>query len=290
MLRALQFGTTGQLSRELLARAAGRMNIQALSREAADLSRVDVVRTALRNAGKVDLVIFAAAYTAVDRAEQEPDLAHAVNAVAPGAMADICADKGIPLVHVSTDYVFDGSGSAPWTETDPTNPLGVYGASKLAGEQAIAASGCEAAILRTSWVFSPHGANFVKTMLRLGSQRPELRVVDDQIGCPTYAGDLAEAVLVVGQRLVERDAAAQGLFHFAGTGACSWRQFAEAIFEANPKGPRPTVVPIRSEDYPTPAARPRNSVLSTAKIANLLGVEPPSWRPGLFATLEALDD
>jgi dTDP-4-dehydrorhamnose reductase len=285
-LKVLQFGATGQMAREVIARAPRHgLAVTALSRQDADLSDPTAIERIVE-AAEADLVINATAYTAVDKAQTERDAAFEVNAVAPAAMARACARRGLPLVHVSTDYVFNGGGSRPWREDDATAPLNVYGDSKLAGEQAIAQTGARAAILRTSWVFSAHGANFVKTMLRL-ADRDELKVVDDQIGRPTFAGDLAEAALTVGQRLARDENAAAGVFHFAGAGAVSWCEFATAIFAA--KGPPvPRVVPIPTRDYPTPAARPANSVLDCARIESAFGIVPRSWRDGLNETLAEL--
>lgn len=285
-LKVLQFGATGQMAREVIARAPRRgLILTALPREEADLSDPAAIERIVA-AADADLVINAAAYTAVDRAQTERDAAFEINALAPAAMARACAERGLPLVHVSTDYVFNGGGSRPWREDDATAPVNVYGDSKLAGEQAIAESGARAAILRTSWVFSAHGANFVKTMLRL-ADRDELKVVDDQIGRPTFAGDLAEAALTIGERLARDENAAAGIFHFAGAGAVSWHEFAMAIFAA--KGPPvPRVVPIPTQDYPTPAARPANSVLDCARIESAFGIVPRSWRDGLDETLAAL--
>jgi dTDP-4-dehydrorhamnose reductase len=285
-VRALQFGRSGQMARELILRAPRHgVVLMALSRDEADLSDPASIARVVEQAD-VDLVINAAAYTAVDKAETERDLAFTINAQAPAAMARACASRGLPLVHVSTDYVFDGSGSRPWREDDPTAPINAYGDSKLAGEQAIAATAARAAILRTSWVFSAHGANFVKTMLRF-SDRPELKVVDDQFGRPTFAGDLAEAALIVGQRLVRDDNAPTGVFHFAGAETVSWHRFATAIFESRDP-PVPVILPIPTRDYPTPAARPANSVLDCTRIERAFGIVPRPWRDGLNETLAEL--
>ena len=286
MVRILQFGTTGQLAREMLARAGEGAAVQALSRGDVDLADAAAVEAAVM-AADADLVLNAAAYTAVDQAETEQPLAFAVNAEAPGAMARACAARGLPLVHISTDYVFDGDKAGAWTEADRTGPINAYGRSKLAGERAVLESGASALILRASWVFSPYGRNFVKTMLAL-ADRPELRVVDDQRGRPTAAGDLADFILAAAPRLAGRDPALFGVFHFAGEGATSWRGFAEAIFEAA-GGPRPKVVPITTADYPTPARRPRNSELDCGKLERVHGVRPRPWSAGLAEALAALN-
>lgn len=285
-LKVLQFGATGQMARELIARSPRRgVQLTALSREQADLTDPAAIARVVEQAD-AHLVINAAAYTAVDRAETERDTAFLVNAESPAAMARVCAARGLPLINVSTDYVFNGSGSRAWREDDATAPINAYGDSKLAGEQAVAASNGRAITLRTSWVFSAHGANFVKTMLRL-ADRPEVKVVDDQIGRPTFAGDLAEAALTVGQRLARDEDAPTGVFHFAGAEAVSWFEFATAIFEA--KGPpTPAVLRIPSRDYPTPAARPANSVLDCGRIERAFGIVPRSWRDGLNETLAEL--
>lgn len=288
-MRALLFGPSGQLGRELQDRAARHgVMVVAVDRAMADLTDATAVAGVVERAD-VDIVINAAAYTAVDQAEAEEEIAHAVNAAAPGAMARICAARGLPLIHVSTDYVFDGSGTAAWRETDPVGPIGAYGRTKLAGERAVSEAGGRFLIVRTSWVFSSHGRNFVKTMLSL-ADRPELRVVDDQHGRPTAAGDLAEALFVAARRMVEEPAGpVRGLLHFAGDGATTWRRFAEAVFAAA-GGPAPVITPVTTREYPTPAARPANSVLDCGRVEALLGVRPRPWRDGLAETVRALAD
>jgi dTDP-4-dehydrorhamnose reductase len=286
-LKVLQFGASGQLARELLARAAGaNLDIEALGRADVDLTDAAAVSEAVRNT-QADLVINAAAYTAVDRAESEEALAFAVNAAAPEAMARACAERGLPLVYVSTDYVFDGEKAGAWIEDDTVCPINAYGRSKAAGEAAIAEAGARAMIVRTSWLFSPYGANFVKTMLKLARDRPRLSVVDDQHGRPTAVGDLADFILSTAPRLVDGDDCATGAFHFAGAGTVTWRGFAEVIV-AMSSGPRPAVDPIATADYPTPARRPRNSELDCGKIERVFGVRPRPWRDGLAETLERL--
>lgn len=286
-LKVLQFGASGQLARELLARA-GRVNvhIEALRRADVDLTDIAAVSEAVRET-QTDLVINAAAYTAVDRAESEEALALAVNAAAPQAMAQACAERGLPFLHVSTDYVFNGERAGAWTEDDLICPINAYGRSKAAGEAAVAGAGARATVIRTSWLFSPFGANFVKTMLRLARDRPRLNVVDDQRGRPTAVGDLADFILSTAPRLVEGDSATAGVFHFAGAGTTTWRGLAEAVV-AMSNGPRPPVDPIATADYPTPARRPRNSELDCGKIERVFGVRPRSWRDGLAETLERL--
>jgi dTDP-4-dehydrorhamnose reductase len=285
-MRVLVFGETGQVARELARRAPGHgASLETLGRARADLADPEACAAAVAGA-EADVVINAAAYTAVDRAESEPDLAAAVNAEAPGAMARAAAARGLPFLHVSTDYVFDGTPGRPWREDDPTGPLGVYGATKLAGEAATAAAGGPHAILRTSWVFSSHGANFVKTMLRLGAERDRLRVVDDQVGGPTPAAAIADALLAVAAAFAA-GRGTPGVFHFSGAPAVSWAEFAEAIFAAR-GGPAPVVERIPSSAYPTPARRPLNSVLDCAKIRAAYGIAQPDWRAGLADVLGEL--
>lgn len=278
----LVFGKTGQLATELQ-RQAGSRDMLFLGRDQADLS--DPPRCAaqiLENAP--DLVINAAAYTAVDRAEQEPDLAQRINAEAPGAMARACAEQAIPFLHVSTDYVFDGSGAAAWREDDPVAPQNAYGRSKLAGENAILAAAGSAAILRTSWVFSAHGSNFVKTMLRLSESRDALSIVADQIGGPTAAGDIAAALLRMGQKM--QDGAVGGVFHFGGQPPVSWADFAREIFALAGRDVRVTGIP--SSDYPTPASRPLNSRMNCDKLLQEFGIAAPDWRASLRNVLQDL--
>jgi dTDP-4-dehydrorhamnose reductase len=277
----LVFGRSGQVATELVRLAPEAIF---LGRDQADLSDPEACAAAIRGAG-CKAVINAAAYTAVDRAESEPDLAHLVNAEAPGAMARAAAELGIPFLHISTDYVFDGSGETPWFETDPTGPLGVYGATKLAGEQAIAGAGGQWAVLRTSWVFSAHGANFVKTMLRLGAERDELRVVADQHGGPTPARDIARACLTM-IAVLQADAAKGGIYHFAGTPDTTWAEFARAIMAQ--AGHSCRVTDITTADYPTPARRPANSRLNSAAISRDFGISRPDWQTGLADVLKEL--
>lgn len=276
-------GRTGQLAVEL-ARAAAARGIEArfLGRHEADLARPDDAVRALK-ALRPDWVINAAAYTAVDKAESEPDLAMTVNGEAPGALARACARLGAAFVHVSTDYVFSGEAERPWREDDPIAPLSVYGRSKAVGETAVRDSGADALVIRTSWMFSAHGANFVKTMLRVGAERPELRVVDDQHGRPTSAADLAEAALACGERL-RADRSLSGVTHFANAGATTWMGFAEAILEEGRTAGLPVqarVTGIPTSDYPTPATRPAWSVLDTSGLEARFGVSPRPWSQAL---------
>lgn len=274
MAGLLVFGRTGQVAREL-ARLAP--DARFAGRDMADLSR-PADCAALIRATAPRAVINAAAWTAVDKAEADAEAAQIVNADAPGAMATACADLGIPFLHVSTDYVFDGSGDAPRAEDAPTGPLNVYGATKLAGEQAVAAAGGHWAILRTSWVFSAHGANFPRTMLRLGAERPRLTVVADQIGGPTPAGAIAAALLSMADQMRD-DPARSGLFHFAGTPDVSWAGFAREIMAQ--AGLPAVVEDIPTTAYPTPATRPLNSRLDCGRVKRVFGIERPDWRDAL---------
>jgi dTDP-4-dehydrorhamnose reductase len=236
-----------------------------------------------------DVVVNAAAYTAVDRAETEREAAYRANAEAPRALALACARHGARLVHFSTDYVFDGRGTRPYREDDPTSPLGVYGESKLAGEDAIRASGVDHAILRTAWVYAPRGHNFLLTMLRLGAERDRLRVVADQFGTPTSAGLVADATAQV----IAHPSRASGTWHLTASGQTSWHGFAEAIFagavERGLLARTPVVEAISTAEYPTPAARPAYSVLDTTKLQRDFGIAPPDWREGLSRALDALE-
>lgn len=274
MTGLLVFGRSGQVATEL-ARLAPKAEF--LGRDRADLSDPKACAAALR-AARPAAVINAAAYTAVDRAESEADLAHVINAAAPAAMARAAFDLGVPFLQISTDYVFDGSGDRPWVETDPTGPLGSYGASKLAGERGIQAAGGQWAILRTSWVFSAHGANFVKTMLRLGHERADLGVVADQHGGPTPARDIAGACLDM-IRAMRADPAKGGIYHFSGAPDASWADFARAIMAR--AGLACRVRDIATPDFPTPARRPGNSRLDCGAIARDFGIARPDWRAGL---------
>jgi dTDP-4-dehydrorhamnose reductase len=259
--------------------------VTALSRADVDLTEARAVEEAIAGA-EVDLVVNAAAYNAVDRAETEEALAFAINATAPGVMARACHAKRIPLIHVSTDCVFDGTKAGAWTEDDPPNPLGVYGRSKMTGEQAVLENASQAVILRTSWVFSPFGRNFLQIMLGLGRGQPQVRVVDDQHGKPTCAGDLADFILAAAPRLSAREPGLFGLFHFANPEATTRYRFAEAIFEqADIETP---IIPIPTSEFPTPAARPLNAVLDCTKLERTYAVRLRPWREGLAQTLAAM--
>ncbi|MEM7487996.1 MAG: dTDP-4-dehydrorhamnose reductase [Pseudomonadota bacterium] len=275
----LVFGRTGQVATELARQA----DVTSLGRAEADLSDPGACARAIADSDGT-AIINAAAYTAVDRAEEEEALATKVNGDAPAAMARAAADKGIPFLHVSTDYVFDGTGDRPWRPDDPTAPLGVYGRSKLVGEDGVRAAGGPHVILRTSWVFSAHGGNFVKTMLRLSETRDALSVVDDQTGGPTPAADIAATLLRMAEAL--RDGQAGGTYHYGGAPAVTWAGFAREIFAR--AGRAVDVTGIPSADYPTPATRPQNSRLDGTSLSRDFGIDPPDWRAGLDAVLREL--
>lgn len=282
MAGLLVFGASGQVATELQRLAPDALF---LGRDQVDLTDPGACAAAIDTA-RPTAVINAAAYTTVDRAESEPDLADLVNARAPGEMAAACAGLGIPCLHVSTDYVFDGQGTNPRTEDDPVGPLGVYGRTKLQGETAIAQAGGQWAVLRTSWVFSAHGTNFVRTMLRLADQRDELTIVADQTGGPTPAADIARALLMMADRMTG-DRKAGGIYHFAGAPDVTWADFAREIFAQS--GRACTVRDIATADYPTPAMRPANSRLDCSRIVRDFGIDRPDWRAGLRDVLTELE-
>ena len=275
----LVFGKDGQVGRELV-RAR---DVVALGRTDADL-RDPAACAAKISDLRPSLVINAAAYTAVDRAEEEEALAQVVNGEAPGAMARACAQLSIPFLHISTDYVFDGTGDKPWCTGDAVGPLGAYGRTKLAGEAAVAAAGGKYAILRTAWVFSAHGSNFVKTMLRLGAERGTVSVVADQVGGPTAARDIADALLEMADQMAA--GAAGGLYHYAGAPDVSWAGFAREIFDQ--AGLTVEVTDIASSQFPTPAARPANSRLDCGDLKRDFGIARPDWRIALADVLAEL--
>jgi dTDP-4-dehydrorhamnose reductase len=282
-VRILQFGTTGQLARELLGQAKDfDVEITAVSRAEADFANPDAVIRRLKSA-PANLVVLAAAYTAVDLAESERELAFQVNAATPGAIARALGPHGPALVQISTDYVFDGRKGAPYLETDAPAPLNVYGASKLEGERQILAAHPRALILRTSWVVSSHGKNFVKTMLRLAREGKPLKVVDDQFGRPTAARDLARFILSQASRLVAAPAGDPifGVRHFANAGEVSWKGLAEAVFALAFGAKGPTVAGSSTADWPAPAARPLRGTLDTTELEHVFGVRLRPWREPL---------
>jgi dTDP-4-dehydrorhamnose reductase len=274
-MRVLVFGQTGQVARELARRVPLGVTLTQLDRTQADLANPAACAAAILGSN-ADAVINAAAWTAVDKAETEEAAATLVNGDAPSAMAQACADKGLPFLHISTDYVFDGAGTQPFAPDHPTAPLGAYGRSKLAGERGIIAAGGTNLVLRTSWVVSSHGANFVKTMLRLGRERENLNVVADQIGGPTPASAIADALYTCAAAM--RSGELGGIHHFAGTPDTSWADFARAIMAA---AALPcTITDIPSSAYPTPAKRPLNSRLDCSSLARF-GLTRPDWRAAL---------
>jgi dTDP-4-dehydrorhamnose reductase len=296
-MHLLVTGANGQLG-QCLADQLKAQNIAhtLLSRQQADINDTVVLEKIITNNG-VTAIINAAAYTAVDKAESEPELAKRVNVDGPTALAKLSARFDIPLLHVSTDYVFDGNQQSPYVEIDATSPTGVYGQTKLEGELAIQRHASKHIIMRTAWVFSEYGNNFLKTMLRLAKDRDTLGVVNDQIGCPTYAGDIAKALIGIVKQLHEREQQGEaesryGIYHYVGDEAVSWHGFAIAIFEqARQQGmikSVPTVNGIGTAAYPTPAKRPAYSVLSTVKLAKDYGLEASDWRLAVAEVIEML--
>lgn len=279
-MRIAVTGKTGQVVTALLALNAPDLTVIALGRPELDLAVPSSVRDALKTAAP-DVVISSAAYTAVDKAESESDAAFAVNRDGARAVAEAAAELAIPVIHLSTDYVFDGSKTEPYLEDDATGPTSVYGRSKLEGELAVAAATDNHAILRTAWVYSPYGNNFVKTMLRLAETRDELRVVADQVGCPTSADDIAKAVVAIARRMVaDPSPALRGVFHLAGSGETSWAGFARAILAVREAvtGAPMVVHDITTADYPTPAKRPANSRLNCDRLEAAYGLRLPRWQ------------
>jgi len=281
-LKILITGQHGQLSQALQQRLQGLGELIVLGRDRLDLAHVDQIREQVRG-HRPDLIINAAAHTAVDQAESEPDAAFAVNATAPGVLAEEAKALGVPLIHYSTDYVFDGSKPAPYTEADAPNPLGVYGQSKLAGEQAIAAVGGEYLILRTSWVYSLHGKNFLLTMQRLLQEKPQMRIVADQIGAPTWAGTIANSTRALIEHWQAGQAGEWGVYHLTAQGETSWFGFAQAIGEHLRAAGKPCaeLEAIPSSAYPTPAKRPLNSRLDCSRLQQQWQVSQPSWQDAL---------
>lgn len=289
-VQLLLTGGGGQVAWEIERRAAASgLTAKTLARTDLDIADNKAVQREIAAAAP-KVVINAAAYTAVDKAETEKDRAFEVNRDGPAHLAAACAARNIPLVHISTDYVFDGDCKEAYIEDDTTAPLGVYGESKLAGEAAIRGFLDRHVIVRTAWVYGVHGHNFVKTMLRLGAERDVLRVVADQRGCPTFAGDLADALLAISRRLLGEPLPeeAYGTFHYVGGGAVTWHGFAERIFDlaAPVLGRRPKVEAITTAEYPTPAKRPANSVLDCSKIARIHGIMQRPWEEALHDMLE----
>jgi dTDP-4-dehydrorhamnose reductase len=291
-MRIIVVGKEGQVARSLAERARHH-GAQAVlvGRPKLDLADPSGIEDALIETGG-DVVVNAAAYTAVDQAESDPELAEAINGIGAGVVAGAATAMNVPVIHISTDYVFDGTAEGPYREDDPVSPLGVYGASKLLGEEAVAAEAENHVILRTAWVYSPFGKNFVKTMLRLAGEREELGIVADQHGSPTSALDIADGIIAVSRNLLDRpeDRSLRGLFHMAGTGFTNWAEFATEAFAVSARygGPSAKVRPIATADYPTPAKRPANSRLDCTKLKETHGVVLPPWRLSLESCVKRL--
>jgi dTDP-4-dehydrorhamnose reductase len=284
-------GCNGQLGSELV-KQGGKLGLDMVC---ADMPQIDIADRASidRQIGSraLSLVVNAAAYTAVDRAESEPEAAFAINQLGPAHLADFCGSKAVPLIHISTDYVFDGNKKGAYIESDPVSPLGVYGKSKAAGEDDVHRRLECHIIIRTAWLYGTHGHNFVKTMLQLGRERKRLEVVADQAGCPTYAGDLAGALLKIASRIVSGESVEWGIYHYCGAGSTTWHGFTRAIFDIAGSYEKlivEEVVPITTAQYPTPAKRPLNSVLDCSKIERHFGIRPRPWKESLTEMLAAL--
>ena len=284
-------GSNGQLGWELV-RKAGRRGMQVLALDYPEIDIGDPASIDSRmNSRQIDQIINAAAYTAVDQAESEPQAALAVNRDGPANLAKKCRDRHIPLIHVSTDYVFDGTKKGAYLEEDPVAPLGVYGESKAAGEAEVRKHLPRHIILRTAWLCGVHGHNFVKTILRMGREKDTLRVVSDQFGCPTFAADLAEAILEVVRQVEKNESVKWGTYHYCGAGKTTWHDFAKAIFEIAGQYEKfavKNVVPISTAEYPTTVKRPANSVMDCAKIERHFGIRPRPWRESLAEMIEQL--
>jgi dTDP-4-dehydrorhamnose reductase len=298
-LRILLTGVNGQLGGDLLPLLQPFGNVMAPLRSALDLSDAPAIRRFVQQV-RPDWIINPAAYTAVDKAESEPELAYAINAEAPRALGEEAAQLGIPVIHFSTDYVFDGSGTKPWVESDATGPLGIYGASKLAGERALAATGAAHLIFRTSWVYSSRGKNFLLTILRLAQQKDEMRIVDDQHGAPTWSRDLARMVVHVMRALSDQKISSgpsasetiqrvKGIYHAAGSGETTWFGFAQEFLRlaaaARPGTKFARLVPITTSEYPTPARRPPNSRLDCSRLQQVFGFAMPPWQDSAATVL-----
>ncbi len=289
-MRLAVTGKNGQVVSALQALASDELEIVALGRPELDLAQPETVLKALRNV-KPDVVVSAAAYTAVDKAESDQDVAFAVNRDGARAVAQAASDIGIPVIHLSTDYVFDGTKTTAYVENDPTGPTSVYGRSKLEGERAVSEATDNYVVLRTAWVYSEYGNNFVKTMLRLSENRDEINVVADQFGCPTSANDIATAVVTIARKLVEDSSAPlRGVFHLSGAGETNWANFAKQIFALSAENGGKSIVvnDITTAQYPTPARRPANSRLDCSKLEEVYGIKLPSWQTSTRAVVTAL--
>ncbi|MDO4434289.1 MAG: dTDP-4-dehydrorhamnose reductase [Alysiella sp.] len=285
MIRYFITGANGQVGSQLVAQLQGKAEILATTSQTLDITNEHAVWQTVRDF-RPNIIINAAAYTAVDKAESESDLAFAVNELGAKHLAQAANEIGATILHISTDYVFDGKGETPYRETDPVAPQNVYGKSKLAGEIAVQAACPRHIILRTAWVFNEHGNNFVKTMLRLGASRDSLGVVADQFGAPTYAGDIAAALIQIAEKIVSGQSHQFGVYHFSGSPYVSWHDFASEIFAQahaqNVLAQIPVLNAITTADYPTPASRPANSRLDCGKIQANFGIVPSDWRKALL--------
>ncbi|MEZ9140971.1 MULTISPECIES: dTDP-4-dehydrorhamnose reductase [unclassified Shewanella] len=285
-MRVLITGSHGQVGNCLTERLSNIQNttVLAVDRNDLDITDQDAVKAAVAEF-QPNIIINAAAHTEVDKAEEEVELSYAINRYGPKFLAQAAHDVGAAILHISTDYVFEGNKVGEYVESDNTNPQGVYGESKLAGEVAVAEACDKHVILRTAWVFGENGNNFVKTMLRLGATRHALNIVGDQYGGPTYAGDIAEALIQIAKRITQGDSIQYGVYHFSGLPHVSWFQFAESIFDTAVKqgliNKKPILTSITTEQYPTPAKRPSNSCLSTEKINNAFSIEASNWKVAL---------
>ena len=288
-MKILLTGSRGQAGWELT-RAGRKQGLEIIGMDIDELDITDRPAVAkIVNQKNISLVINTAAYTAVDKAELEPDSAFAANKDGPLNLALACAESRIPLIHISTDYVFDGNKKSPYVETDPTSAMGVYGKSKEAGEKAIRLSLQQHIIIRTAWLYGVHGHNFVKTMLKLGCKMEKIRVVDDQFGCPTFARDLADAILTIAGHILNKEQIKWGTYHFCGSGVTTWYGFAKKIFELA-KVCKPltvkTIEPITTNEYPTPARRPPYSVLDCTNICKNFSLTQPAWEQSLKKMLK----
>ncbi len=289
-MNILIIGCNGQVGWELVRQGT----TMGLHIKAVDLPDIDITNpdsVAEQMGSGTDLIVNAAAYTAVDKAEAEPELAFAVNHAGPAHLAAACAERDIPLIHISTDYVFDGTKRTPYTESDPVAPIGVYGASKSAGEGAVRATLTKHMILRTAWLCGVHGQNFIKTMIRLGREKETLRVVNDQHGCPTFAFDLADVILKIALRIQSEEKPNWGTYHYCGSGATTWYGFAREIFRLAKEHTEMkvhTIEPISTDEYPTQAKRPQYSVLDCGLIEKQLGIVNKPWQEGLESFFQRL--
>lgn len=284
MAKILVTGCNGQVGHCLVQQLTGKVDLLAVDRNELDITDKEAVFATVKSF-KPDVIINAAAHTAVDRAETEVELSEQINVKGPEYLAQAANEIGAAILHISTDYVFDGQGKGEYKETDPVDPQGVYGKTKLAGEVAVLQANPKSIILRTAWVFGEHGNNFVKTMLRLAKDRDNLGIVGDQFGGPTYAGDIAAALIKISEKIMQGEAVEYGIYHFSGKPYVSWFEFANAIFDQAEAqevfSKRPLVKAISTVDYPTPAKRPANSRLNLSKIKQVFDIEPSDWQKAL---------